>query len=79
MNKLKQRWGIESNFQIILILIVFALTGSTSTKLAGPLCDFLGLHQDSSPWYFYWFIRIMLIFSNLPGTARVFWMAIWPV
>ena len=62
MNKLKQRWGIDSNLQIILILIVFALTGSTSAKLAGPLCEFLGLHRDSSPWYFYWFIRLILIF-----------------
>lgn len=62
MKKLKQRWGIDSNFQIILILIVFALTGSTSAKLAGPLCDFLGLHQENSPWYLYWFVRLILIF-----------------
>lgn len=62
MNKLKQRWGIESNFQIILILIVFAITGSTSAKLAGPVCDFLGLHQETAPWYWYWLVRIVLIF-----------------
>ncbi|QED37096.1 diacylglyceryl transferase [Antarcticibacterium arcticum] len=62
MNKLKKRWGIESNFQIVLILIVFAITGSTSAKLAGPLCDLLGFNQENSPWYLYWFLRIVLIF-----------------
>ena len=62
MDKLKKRWGIESNFQIFLILIVFAITGSTSAKLAGPLCDFLGINQETSPWYWYWFARIVLIF-----------------
>ncbi|HSP40354.1 MAG TPA: DUF6787 family protein [Gillisia sp.] len=62
MNKLKKRWGIESNFQIFLILIVFAITGSTSAKLAGPLCDLLGIYQETSSWYWYWFARIVLIF-----------------
>lgn len=62
MNKLKQRWGIESNVQVVLILIVFALTGSSSAKLAGPLCDFLGIYEESSPWFVYWFLRIVLIF-----------------
>lgn len=62
MNKLKKRWGIESNLQIILILIVFAITGSTSAKLAGPLCDLLGIHQETSSWFWYWLARIVLIF-----------------
>ncbi len=62
MNKLKKRWGIESNFQIFLILIVFAITGSTSAKLAGPLCELLGIFKKTSSWYWYWFARIILIF-----------------
>ncbi len=62
MNKLKQRWGIDSNFQIIVILIVFAITGSSAAKLAGPVCDFFGIYRDTSPWYLYWAVRILLIF-----------------
>ncbi|HSI69936.1 MAG TPA: DUF6787 family protein [Gillisia sp.] len=62
MKRLKQRWGIDSNFQIVLILIVFAITGSTSAKLAGPLCDFLGIYEENSAWYVYWFARLVLIF-----------------
>jgi hypothetical protein len=62
MKRLKQHWGIDSNFQIVLILIVFAITGSTSAKLAGPLCDFLGIYEENSAWYIYWFARLVLIF-----------------
>ncbi|MEP6260520.1 MAG: DUF6787 family protein [Gillisia sp.] len=62
MNKLKKRWGIESNFQIVLILIVFAITGSTSAKLAGPLCELLGITENTLSWPIYWFFRIILIF-----------------
>ena len=62
MNKLKKRWGIESNFQIILILIVFAITGSTSAKLAGPLCALIGINEETFSWPVYWFFRILLIF-----------------
>lgn len=62
MNKLKKRWGIESNLQIVLILIVFAITGSTSAKLAGPLCEFIGITHEAFSWPIYWFFRIILIF-----------------
>jgi hypothetical protein len=62
MNKLKERWGITSNFQIIIILIVFAITGSTAAKIAGPLTDFIGLNRETTnPWIF-WCVRIFLIF-----------------
>lgn len=41
MNKLKKRWGIDSNFQILIIFFVFAITGSSAVRLAGPICEFL--------------------------------------
>ncbi len=62
MDKLKHRWGIDSNFQIIIIFIVFAITGSSATKLAAPICEFVGLDKETSPWPLYWFVRILLIF-----------------
>ena len=36
-HKLKQRWQVTSNLQFIRIFTVFALTGSSSAKLTGPL------------------------------------------
>lgn len=67
MQRLKQRWGITSNFQLIIILIVFAITGSSSVYVAKPFLEFVNLNQDSFPetWLggtLYWMLRILLIF-----------------
>lgn len=58
MNKLKQRWGIETNFQFIIILIVFAITGSASAWLSKPFCTWLGITKESLE---YWIIPVRLI------------------
>jgi len=62
MDKLKQRWGIQSNFQLIVILIVFALTGSTAAKLASPITNYIGLQREITNGWLYWSVRILLIF-----------------
>jgi hypothetical protein len=36
--ELKKRWKITSNFQLAIIFIVFAITGSTSAWLSKPVC-----------------------------------------
>ncbi|AYN67990.1 diacylglyceryl transferase [Euzebyella marina] len=83
MEKLKKRWGIDSNFQIAIIFIVFAITGSSAAKLAEPLCEFIGLHRASTASWLYWTARILLIFPIyqvllvffgwLFGQFRFFW------
>lgn len=61
MKKLKERWGIESNFQLSIIFIVFAITGSTSAWLSKPFCHWLGISKDT---FGFWFtpLRLLLIF-----------------
>ncbi|RTY73401.1 diacylglyceryl transferase [Flavobacterium sp. GSP27] len=61
MNKLKQRWGIETNFQLTLIFIVFAITGSASAWLSEPFCFWLGITSEELG---HWFtpVRLVLIF-----------------
>jgi len=61
MKKLKERWGIESNFQLTLIFIVFAITGSASAWLSKPFCYWLGITKSDLG---FWFtpIRLLLIF-----------------
>ena len=44
MQKLKKRWGIETNTQLVIIFVVFAITGSSAAKLASPLTGFLLLY-----------------------------------
>lgn len=61
IEKLKQRWGINSNWQVIIILIVFTITGSTSVFIAKPVIEFLGITKDLGG-FIYWFLRILVIF-----------------
>lgn len=61
MNKLKKRWGITSNTQLILILIVFSINGSFAAFIAKPLMEFVGVSKEAtSPWLF-WTLRILLV------------------
>lgn len=61
MGDLKKRWGIETNFQLTIIFIVFAITGSASAWLSKPVCFWLGITKGDLG---YWFtpIRLLLIF-----------------
>ena len=62
MEKLKQRWGLTSNFQVILIIIVFSINGSFAAWVAKPLTNLIGLNSETTdPWLF-WPVRIVLIF-----------------
>lgn len=62
MEKLKERWGIEQNWQIIVILIVFAVTGSTASFIGKPILSFLQISTENFGTFGYWVIRIILLF-----------------
>ena len=62
MNKLKLKWGIESNFQIILILIVFAITGSLSLVVSDPMLNFIGLEKESVSAWIFTPLRLIIVF-----------------
>lgn len=61
MKELKKRWGIETNFQLTIIFIVFAITGSASAWLSKPVCFWIGITKDDLG---FWFtpVRLLLIF-----------------
>jgi len=60
LKKLKQRWNIQSNSQLFIIFLVFAITGSTAAKLAAPVTDLFGIEKEMG-WYIYWPFRILII------------------
>lgn len=61
MEKLKRRWGVSSNFQLVIIFTVFAITGSTASYLSKPLVEWLGITKDNlTPWL-YWPLRLIII------------------
>jgi len=60
--RFKLKYGIDSDKDGIIIIMVFALTGSLSVKLARPVLEYLGISKDMmSPWVF-WPLRILIIF-----------------
>jgi hypothetical protein len=81
--KLKKRWNIESNFQLILILIVFSITGSVSAWISKPFVRFLGISEDVMPGWLATILGLILIFpiynimliiiGTLFGQFKFFW------
>lgn len=60
--KLKLKWGIQSNLQMVLILIVFSLTGSSSVYIAKPILAFFEIQKESMSLWLYYPLRILIIF-----------------
>ena len=61
MEKLKQRWGLTSNFQLAIVFTVFAITGSTSAYLSKPILQYIGVTKDVMHPIIYWILYIVLI------------------
>jgi hypothetical protein len=62
LNKLFAKLNITSMHQFILVNIVFAITGTLSVLLAGPIMELLGIGTSSYGEIVYWVVRIFLIF-----------------
>ncbi len=84
MDKLKLRWGITNNWQILAILLVFAINGSFAAWVSKPVTGFFGLSAETAkPYFLYLTLRIILIFPiyqlTLPivgwffGEFKFFW------
>ncbi len=81
--KLKLKWGINSNFQLLIILLVFSITGSLAVYIAKPLLNLVGANSDSMSLWIYIPIRIAIIFpiyqvlivviGTLFGQFQFFW------
>ncbi|MDH7447914.1 DUF6787 family protein [Aquimarina sp. 2201CG14-23] len=83
MKKLKQRWNIKSNFQLIMILLVFTINGSLSVLMAKPIIKYLGISSETTNPFVFWTVRIVLMFvlyqillviiGTLLGQHKFFW------
>ena len=64
---LKEKWNISSNFQLIVIFIVFGITGTISAKLAVPFLELLNIYPSNFDNFklgnvIYVLLRILVIF-----------------
>jgi hypothetical protein len=48
--KLKERWNITSNFQVVVILVVFAITGSSTVYVKKLIFDLIGITAETQLW-----------------------------
>ena len=80
--KLKSRWALKSTFQVVMVLIVFALTGTSVLFLKEPIFSLLGLTDEWSsgvqtvvylvtvlPLY----QVLLLVYAALLGQFSFFW------
>ncbi len=61
MSRLKTKWGVKSAVRVILILIVFSLTGMT-VVLARPLIFSAFGYDESTPFFIKAITYVLLIF-----------------
>ncbi len=48
--RLKEKWNIKSNVQLVVILIIFSVTGSASLIVRKYVFEWLGITPDTSLW-----------------------------
>lgn len=62
MGSFKERWNITSDWQVVVIIIVFAVTGSTSALIAKPVLGLFGITKETISLWFYYPLYIVMIF-----------------
>lgn len=50
LERFKKRWNITSNFQLVVIMIVFAVTGSSSLYVRKGAFYLLGITSETELW-----------------------------
>ena len=83
MEKIRSFFKVESNYQLFIINLVFAITGTSSLFVADYILDMLLVTQENYDNSFYWITRIILIlpiyqilliiFGILFGEFSYFW------
>jgi|26BtaG_2_1085354.scaffolds.fasta_scaffold00092_14 ABC-type multidrug transport system fused ATPase/permease subunit len=61
LKKLKERWEVKNNLQVVLILIVFSITGSITAWISKPVVDWLGLTEAHLPLWLLIPVRLLLV------------------
>ena len=66
MGTFKQRWGITSNGQMVVIFVVFAINGTLSAEISKLLMGGLGWTKETLPAYTFYPILLLLVFPLYP-------------
>ena len=82
MFRLKDKWGVKSLFQVVMILIVFSLTGMTVVLIRPWLFSWFGYTEFTPFWIkaityilliFPMYQVLILVYGALLGQFSFFW------
>lgn len=62
IKKIALRLKIKSPFQFFAVMMVFSVTGSLSLIISKPILILFGLNPEIHNIYFFWFLRIIILF-----------------
>lgn len=81
LHRFKKKWDIKSNFQLIIVLFVFSITGSLAMVVRKSVFQLIGIQPDTSllikvPLYILVLVPsyqlLLLIVGTLLGQYRFF-------
>jgi len=82
LEKLKEKWGLKSLFQVLMILLVFSLTGMTVVLVRPIIFAWFNYDGQTSLWIktltyialiFPMYQILILVFGALLGQFSFFW------
>ncbi|MBX2842055.1 MAG: prolipoprotein diacylglyceryl transferase [Flammeovirgaceae bacterium] len=81
IDKLKERWGVNSGFQVLIIFVVFGITGSSTAFVTRKIFEFLDVTSDTSFLYkipiyilgFFIYQALLLAFGAVFGQFTFFY------
>ncbi len=61
MGKIKNFFKVNSNYQLLIINIVFCVTGATALFVVDYFLDLFSINYQKDGAFIYWFLRIIFI------------------
>ena len=61
LEKLKSKWNVKSNFDFILIMLVFSLAGMSISFFRRPIFHYLGITAQT-----HWWIKALVYIPLIP-------------
>ncbi len=80
LQRLQTKWKLESLFQVVMVLVVFACTGFTILFIKNPILDFFGVEKGGFINTLLYLLLVLplyqiflLIYGFIFGQFRFFW------
>ncbi|WP_010134758.1 DUF6787 family protein [Ochrovirga pacifica] len=62
MKKLRERWGLQSNWGILAIIVAFSINGSFAAYIVRPLLTIIGVTKENLNIVVYYILYLVPVF-----------------